>query len=125
MARVSSDEVKEIIEVDSTITDITPFITAANLLVTKECTASSLTAALLKEIERWLAAHFVAIRDMRRASEKAGTVGENFQHSLGLNLQVTMYGQQALMLDTSGALAALSSGGARSAILTTIEPITS
>ena len=125
-ARVTSDEVKEIIEVDATITDITPFITAANLLVTKECTDSSLTTALLKEIERWLAAHFVAIRDARRSAEKAGSVGENFQYKLGLNLQVTTYGQQACMLDTSGALFALSEkGGQVTATLTTIEPITS
>ena len=124
-ARVTSDEVKEIIDVDSTITDITPFITAANLLVTSECTDSSLTDAMLKEIERWLAAHFVAIRDTRRSAEKAGSVGENFQYSLGLNLQVTMYGQQACMLDTSGALFALSKkGGKVTATMTAIEPIT-
>ena len=122
--RVTADEVKEIIEVDTSITDITPFITVANQLVTSQCTDSSLTVVILKEIERWLAAQFVAIRDMRRSSEKAGSVSENFQHSLGLNLQVTMYGQQACMLDTSGALLALSQGGAGSAIITAIEPIT-
>ena len=122
-ARVTEDEVKEIIEVDTSITSIVPFITVANQLVTSECTDSSLTDAILKEIERWLAAHFVAIRDMRRSSEKAGTVAENFQHSLGLNLQVTMYGQQACMLDTSGALLALSKGSAGTATVTAIEPI--
>jgi len=125
MARVTEAEVKEIIEVDTSITDISAFITAANQTVTTKCTDSSLTDAILKEIERWLAAHFVAIRDTRRSAEKAGSVGENFQYSLGLNLQVTMYGQQACMLDTSGALLAMSKGAAGVATITAIEPITS
>ena len=110
MARVTDAEVREIIEIDSSITDLTPFITPANLIVTKECTDSSLDAAQLKEIERWLAAHFVAIRDMRSAREQAGQVSIGYQWKLGLNLQVTMYGQQAIMLDTSGALANLNKG---------------
>lgn len=110
MARVTADEVKEIIDVDSSITNLTPFITAANLLVNAECTDSSLSDELLKEIERWLSAHFIAIRDTRSASEGAGSVRISYQYKLGLNLNVTLYGQQCLLLDTSGALARLNKG---------------
>ena len=54
-----------------------------------------------------MAAHFVAIRDVRSASETAGPVSQSFQHRVDLNLNQTQYGQQALILDTSGYLASL------------------
>jgi len=124
-ARVTADEVKAIIEVDSSVDDLTPFIHVANKIVSSECTDSSLDSDDKKEIERWLAAHFVAIRDMRKASEKAGPVADSNQYKLGLNLQVTMYGQQAMIVDTSGALARLNKqaqDGVRHASLYTIDP---
>jgi len=109
MARVTVAEVKQIIEIDSTIsdTDLGVFITAANLVVTNTCIDSALDDTTLKEIERWLSAHFIAIRDMRSDSEKAGEVSIKYQYKLGLRLEVTMYGQQAMLLDFSGALSAL------------------
>jgi len=106
--RVNRAEVEEIIEIDPAITSIDAFITAANIIINQECTDPSLGTAQLKEIERWLSAHMVAIRDMRKDTEKADVVMDKNQYKLGLNLQVTMYGQQAMMLDTSGALTALS-----------------
>ena len=118
MARVTEAEVREIIDVDASL-DLTPFITAANLLVTKVITDSSMTDEHLKEIERWLSAHFTAIRDQRSATEQAGAGGAtaqiSYQYKLGLNLQVTLYGQQALLLDTSGALAGLNDNKGKSA----------
>lgn len=117
--RVTEAEVRMICEVDTAITGATfdVFISAANILVNG---IVGLPAATLKEIERWLSAHFVSIRDQRVSSESAG-VSQSFQVSLGLNLQVTMYGQQALMLDTTGYLLRKSlSKGARPASLKTI-----
>lgn len=106
--RVTSTEVEEIITIDSTVVgDLTPFITVANRVVEDNLASLSITAATLKEIERWLAAHFAAIMDMRKASETAGPVSESNQHKLGLNFQVTMYGQQAMMLDHTGTLSNL------------------
>lgn len=116
MPRTTSSAVQGIIETESSIS-LTPFIEVANELVTELCTASGYTDTRLELIERWLAAHFYAIRDLRRANEKAGSVGESFQYKLGLNLAVTMYGQQVMLLDTAGNLAALNkqaeSGGIR------------
>ena len=110
--RVTTDEVREIIPLESSFTDamVTAMITGANVVVTEVCTDSSLDTAHLKEIERWLSAHFCAIRDMRAATEKTGPASISFQYKVDLRLDVTMYGQQAMIIDTSGALARLNKG---------------
>tara|TARA_R110002020_G_scaffold12409_6_gene45515 strand:- start:20659 stop:21072 length:414 start_codon:yes stop_codon:yes gene_type:complete len=113
MARTTVANIKAIIEVDLTIiavdADMDAFIDVANELVTEMCTGSNgpttaYSAARLELIERWLAAHFYAIRDPRVKSEKAGPVGVNYQEKVDLNLKLTSYGQQAMMLDTNGGL---------------------
>lgn len=112
MARVSYSEVDKIIDVDPNITDYSAFISVASLLVDDISAGdSSISEDRLKEIERWLSAHFLAIRDMRASDEKAGKVSMSYQYKLGLNLQVTMYGQQAMMLDSSGYLSRLNKDG--------------
>jgi len=112
--RTTYAEVALIIEVDSTISsDLAPFIEVANNLVTQVCTDSDYSDATLELIERWLSAHFYAIRDLRRDSEKAGAVSRKFQYKVGLNLQVTVYGQQAMIVDTAGNLLAVSEGKRR------------
>lgn len=119
MGRTTFAAVEKIIEVDATIsTDVAPFIEVANDLVTDLCTNSDYTDAKLELIERWLSAHFYAIRDPRKDSEKAGSVGDKNQYKLGLNLQVTTYGQMALMIDTAGNLLGLSSGKNRTVGIT-------
>lgn len=108
MARTTSDAVNAIIETDGT-TSLVPFIEAASELVTEHCAApGTLTDERLAMIETWLAAHFYAIRDMRAASEKAGPAGASYQYEVGLVLANTMYGQQAMLLDSTGGLAVLS-----------------
>jgi len=104
--RVTAAEVREIIDLDATMT-LTPFIAIANQLVTELCTGSSYMDARLKEIERWLSAHFCAIDDMRPADEAIGSVNMRYQFKVDLNLAVTVYGQQAMLIDTDGNLAAL------------------
>ena len=105
MARVNDAEVRAIIDVDTTITDLAPFITIANLLVEDKLASSGTSEAMLKEIERWLAAHFVAIRDPRAKSESIGGISVSYFGQAGEGLKSTLYGQQALALDLSGALA--------------------
>jgi hypothetical protein len=99
--------VSGIIEVEAGIT-VTPFIEAANALVTELCApVTDYDATRLELIERWLAAHFYAIRDPRRSSESVGPVKEAYQYKVKVGLQVTTYGQQVMLLDTEGALARL------------------
>lgn len=106
MARTTDEQVAGIIEWDSTI-DLAPFIEIATDLVDEVCGGSGYSDTRLELIERWLAAHFYAVRDNRIASEGAGTVQASYQQQVGLNLNVTIYGQQVLMIDTKGGFAAL------------------
>jgi len=108
MARTTYSAVALIIEVDANIsTDLAPFIEVANALVTDVCNTTDYTAAKLELIERWLSAHFYAMRDPLAENEKAGEVGQKFFGKVDLGLQHTRYGQMVLILDTDGDLAAL------------------
>lgn len=130
--RCSAADVAAIIEIDPSILNLTPFILAANQLVTEICAntvppfgqsrqnsyrpqgeAAQPGQAFyqtydndrLKAIETWLAAHFYAIRDPRFAAQTMGRQSATYQNQVGLNLSQTPYGQQAKILDTHGGLA--------------------
>lgn len=116
MARTTKAYIATIIELDVSIVPndaaMEPFITVANELVTEVCTgdsgpATAYTDARLELIERWLAAHFYAIRDPRVANESAGGVSASYESRVDLGLNLTRYGQMAMMLDTNGGLAKL------------------
>ena len=128
--RVTPAEVAQIYVYDTAIIDAEAnvFITAANLLVNIVNTTGGITAAAtLKEIERWLSAHFICIRDPQASSEKAGSVGQSLQNKVDLHFNQTRYGQMALLLDTSGTLAALQAQaegkGVLTASLTSLGPV--
>jgi hypothetical protein len=106
--RTTSGAVEGIIEVDAAIS-LTPFIETASALVDEIATDSGHDATRLELIERWLSAHFYAIRDPRTTQEKAGTVGASYESKVDLALDLTRYGQQAMVLDSSGLLRSLSS----------------
>ncbi len=110
MVRTTQELVAGIIELDPRISDLSPFITAASLLVDEVDAKSDLASENLQVIETWLAAHFYAIRDPRSLVEKAGSVSQTIESKVDLNLSVTRYGQMAMVLDTSGTLRALSNG---------------
>ena len=104
-ARVTEVEVRSIME--SSPTDLAPFITLATLLVDEELGDSTLSPARLKEIERWLAAHFAAVKAPLTTQESI-KVGVSYQRSQsGKMLMATQYGQQAVALDTTGVLKAM------------------
>jgi len=86
---------------------VTSFITIANLMVTKHCTDTAFTAAELEIIERYLAAWAYCNSHPRSTSESAGGIGESKQHREDLGLDSNEFGQQAKLLDWSGALASL------------------
>ena len=106
--RTTTDAVRAIIEVDDTI-DLTPFIEAANALVTEVCASvETYDNTRLELIERWLSAHVYTVREGRAVSESVKGVGQTVQSYVGPNLATSHYGQQAMMLDTAGGLANLS-----------------
>lgn len=108
MSRVTAVELRKIIEVDALFRDtqLIPFMEMSHELVDELCLDSGYTEARLTKIETWLAAHFYAIRDPRSTQESAG-VSAQYESRVDLNLALTRYGQQVLLLDTGGNFAAL------------------
>jgi hypothetical protein len=108
--RVTPDEVKTIIDTD--LTNLMPFIKAANLIVDNVLASdSNMAAGQLEQIELWLAAHFIAVRDPVARSEAIGET--RIEYWLGTvdgatGLKMTPYGQMACALDTSGKLTSVS-----------------
>lgn len=99
--------------------DVTPYIYAANLLTTNVCTypkpgqnpkllpySDGFINSQMELIERWLSAHMYSINSNQLSQAKAGSVAVGFQYKVDLNLNATMYGQQAMLLDQYGGLAA-------------------
>jgi Protein of unknown function (DUF4054) len=113
MNRVLPYEVKAIISTTLTEDEVEPFIDAANVVITGKC-ASTYSSTELKELERWLAAHLVAIRTPDNASVKSKKAGkvevQYFGTQGGTGLWSTPYGQQLMALDYSSTLAGLAGG---------------
>jgi len=123
MARTTIEEVIKILD-NTGLSDaiLTAFVDSANVFVTQSLGSTSLSATVLTEIEKWIAAHMVAITRERTAQkEGAGGAEITYTGKWGEQLRATNYGQMAITLDTTGTLDELSNGR-RSA---TIQAITS
>lgn len=110
--RVIDSQVREIIQCDD-LTSLWVFIQSASVLVDELLADKGLSDDRLTEIERWLAAHFVAMRnDSSRVTEvqvgeSRERYGEYQRGVLAEGLKMTRYGQQAMVLDTTGTLSSL------------------
>lgn len=102
--RVIDADVLAILDTD--IDDLSPFITAANVLVEKLLASSGLAEAQLTEIERWLSAHFACMYDNRENEVWTDKSRAVFEGKTDMGLDYTRYGQMAKLLDTTGTLAA-------------------
>jgi hypothetical protein len=91
---------------DTTLTEdeVAPFVETANLMVTAYLARTDQTADALREVETYLAAHFVSLRDRLVKSEAAGGVRFDYQGETGMGLDSSHYGQTAKLLDSSGVL---------------------
>ena len=85
-------------------------IDTANVLVDDQLLGKGLSTVLLKQIELYLAAHFASIMytDGTLATQEIGEARERYHNIYKQGLQSTRYGQQAILLDTTGTLAELS-----------------
>lgn len=111
--RVTPAEVRKIVETDDvSLPDLVPFITASNTLVNRVCLASGYAESHLKEIEKWLAAHFYCQPDPRAQEQEIGDARDLFEGKTGMFLTNTRYGQMAILLDDAGNLAALNNAAA-------------
>ena len=102
--RVTTAEVKEIY--DTTQTDLDVFITLANALITKLLSSAGHSATILKEIERYLSAHFSCVMEPLAQSEGVAGISQGYEGQTGMGLDRTRYGQNAKLIDTSGILVA-------------------
>lgn len=106
---LTPEDVTAIIDTELDNSQVEPFIVTAVLLVNEELLDKGLSANRLKEIARWLAAHFLAVREPRLLSEQAGRAQAKYEGgAIDKRLMSTRYGQQAIALDPTGVLAGLS-----------------
>lgn len=117
--RTSAGLVEAIIETDVTFGSLDPWIDFANELVTELCaplvlpgtTTPAYNSYRLELIERWLSAHAYTVLDPRLVQESvAGGVMQITQGKIDLGLKSSIYGQNAMRLDTQGALAVFDNG---------------
>ena len=117
--RTTSTAVEGILE-ESPSLSLTPFIETASYLVDKSCATATQADGTayydstdLELIERWLSAHFYYVAATRPNMEKAGSVSETKRSRVDLKLNLTHYGQQAMLLDVAGGLTNLNKTGFR------------
>jgi len=104
--RATVEEVRYI--TGSTIKDeaIEAIIDTANVLVNEILLSSGYSPALLKNIETWMAAHFLSIREPQAQTETAaGGASTTYFGKVGQDgLSQTRFGTQVLALDYKGIL---------------------
>jgi len=102
--RTTRSDVKAVIQTALEDNEIQILMEMANRMVTESLLSSSLSTAVLKDIETWLSAHLIAIGKERQPSEeKVQDIWIRYQGKFGESLRSTTFGQMVLMLDTSGA----------------------
>ena len=116
VARVEATQVKELVMTAKSDEVIdTNFVKTANHLVDTHLLGKGLNDETLRQIELYLAAHFLTVAEeggaiMRDAYGDASTLYANV-YSAGLSM--TRFGQQAMLFDTSGTLAKLTTNKLR------------
>lgn len=105
MARVTTEEVRVIIVTDVDDLDITAFIKMANTYLNGLTWKSTVTEAILIDVETWLSAHLIAVsRDRTTIKEKVGEAQVDYVNEFDQGLKASPYGQMAIILDPSGTL---------------------
>lgn len=102
-ARVTTSDVKEIIDTD--LTDLSMFITPANLLINEKLSGEGLSDVLLTEIEKWLTAHLLTCKERQQTKERMGETETSYNWNTKIGLDSSTYGQTVKILDTTGILA--------------------
>jgi len=105
--RATKNQLRGIIKTSLGDEELVPFITTANIMVNELLLSEGYSDDLLKQIELWLAAHFLAVRDPRTSSDTIpGGPTLHYHGQTGIEgLKQTPYGTQVMMLDHHGILA--------------------
>jgi len=104
MARTTITAVKDIINTSLDDSVIASYIDMANRMVTEVLSDdTSLSSAILTDIECWLTAHLIEVTRERRAQrEQIGDASITYTGVFGSGLNATPYGQTVKLLDTTG-----------------------
>lgn len=106
--RTTVDEVKNIFDTSLSTNQLEACIRSANIVVNNNLLDVGMNSDTLRDIERWLAAHFAETRDPVLTEEKIGDATDKYlRPKTKTGLAGTTSGQQALLLDYSGKLASL------------------
>ena len=105
MPQLTEDcEVEKII---TTTKAIQPFIEAA-VAITDDCFEGvTISNALLKQVQTWLAAHLIAMTEPGVRSERVLSAAVTYDGRTDMGLDGSRFGQMAKTLDSTGCLANL------------------
>lgn len=106
--RVTVAEVSKLTGIDAT-SDVIPLaIETANAIVDEYLTTH--TDAIQRQLELYLAAHFAKLASEQGpiASETLGDATERYHNIYEAGYKATRFGQQAILLDTTGTLSEMS-----------------
>lgn len=106
-SRITVADLIEIYDTELTEAQLTAFINSAHYLIQANLLDKGLDENILTEIHKYLASHFASLRDQRVQQEKVAEISKTYQGKTDMYFESTYYGQMAVMLDTSGALANL------------------
>ncbi len=124
--RVNATEVKELINTDLADAVVGSFIGVASRLVDRLLVGKGLDDLTLSDIELYLSAHFVGMRDQDEGMTQETKTGEANSRYAGFyskGFELTRYGQMAIMLDTTGILSTVAKqqGKARFTVVAPVD----
>lgn len=116
-ARVTQDEVRANTQSLGT-TDASGAVKVANVIVQEYLLDSGQSEALLTQIELYLASHFLTLSNEKGplSSEKIGEAEDRYHNIYDAGFNATRFGQQAIMLDSSGVLEGMASAAIKPAL---------
>ena len=111
MPRTTSDALRKIIT-PRVVSDVAPFINTASIFVENNLEDKGLSEEILTEIEKYLAAHFLALHPDERQliEQQLGEAIDKYIGKYGEGFKATQFGQTAITLDSTGTLATLDAG---------------
>lgn len=102
MPRVTPDDVKAILRKEPG-SPLESFIETADALVTNLLT-DLLSDIMLKQITLYLSAHFYHVTDPNYREQAIDDSEHKYRSKVGMGLHLTHFGQQAMVLDSTGTL---------------------
>jgi hypothetical protein len=106
--RTTFTEVQIIMDTALEDAEITSLIGYANRMVNSVLGTAGLTDELLKDIETYLTGHLIATgKERQTGEEKVHDISVKYTGKYGEQLRMTSFGQQVLLLDTTGNFANL------------------